>query len=134
MMNQHDRPPSLDDLAAIAEAELGLLPTALKRHVAGVVLRIDEFPDDDTLEALGLESPFDLAGLYRGVDLGRKSGGFIAHDVDMIFLYRRPILDEWCETGESLRDLVRHVLIHEIGHHFGLSDDAMHTIEAREGD
>ena len=76
-----------------------------------------------------LETPFDLLGLYRGVDIGHKSTSTIANDVDMIFLYRRPLLDYWCETGEDLTQLVRHVLIHEIGHHFGLSDDDMERIE-----
>lgn len=125
--------PSLDDLAEIAEAALGTLPAELKRHIDGVALRVAEFPDDETLDDLELESPFDLLGLYRGVDIGHKSANAIVSDVDMIFLYRRPILDEWCEGGETLHDLIRHVLIHEIGHHFGLSDDDMERIEAASG-
>jgi predicted Zn-dependent protease with MMP-like domain len=79
---------------------------------------------------MGLESPFDLLGLYRGVDLAHKSVIATPSDLDMIYLYRRPLLDYWCETGEDLAHLVRHVLIHEIGHHFGLSDDDMEAIEA----
>ena len=122
-------PPSLDDLAEIAERVLADMPRELRRHVDGVALRVDEFPDDDTLDDLGLESAFDLLGLYRGVDLGHKSGA-IVHDVDMIFLYRRPILDEWCASGEPLQALLRQVLIHEIGHHFGLSDADMERLEA----
>ena len=125
-------PPTLDDLAEIAEAALAEIPAALKRHVQGVALRIDDFPDDETLDELGLESPFDLLGLYRGVHLGHKTTGMVAGDVDMIFLYRRPILDERCATGEPLRALIRHVLIHEIGHHFGLSDADMERIEAED--
>ena len=78
---------------------------------------------------MGLDSPFDLLGLYRGVNIAHKSTAAIANDVDMIFIYRRPLLDYWCETGEDLKLLVRHVLIHEIGHHFGLSDDDMERIE-----
>ena len=76
-----------------------------------------------------LESPFDLLGLYRGVSLDRKSVADGTPHIDMIFLYRRPILDYWCETGEDLEHVVRHVLLHEIGHHFGFSDDDMHSIE-----
>lgn len=123
------RSPSLDDLAEIAEAALAEIPPELKRHIRGVALRIDEFPDDETLDELGIESPFDLLGLYRGVHLGDKTTGMIAHDVDMIFLYRRPILDEWCAGDQPLQALILHVLIHEIGHHFGLSDADMARIE-----
>jgi predicted Zn-dependent protease with MMP-like domain len=78
---------------------------------------------------MGLESPFDLLGLYRGVDLAHKGVGQVSSDIDHIFLYRRPLLDFWCESGEDLTHVVRHVLIHEIGHHFGLSDDDMERIE-----
>jgi predicted Zn-dependent protease with MMP-like domain len=123
-------PPSLDDLEAIGREALKTIPEALRLHVRNVVLRVDEFPDETTEEEMGLESPFDLLGLYRGVSLDRKSAVAAAHDVDMIFLYRRPILDYWCETGEELEEIVRHVLIHEIGHHFGFSDDDMMRIEA----
>ena len=82
------------------------------------------------MEEMECESPFDLLGLYAGVDMGRKSVTEVAENVDMIFLYRRPILDYWCESGDDLVDVVRHVLIHEIGHHFGLSDEDMERIEA----
>ena len=121
--------PTLEDLESIARTELKRLPGELARHVKGVVIRVAEFPDEDTEDEMGLESPFDLLGLYHGVALSHKSVGDVAHDVDMIFLYRRPILDYWCETGEELGEIVRHVLIHEIGHHFGLSDDDMERIE-----
>jgi predicted Zn-dependent protease with MMP-like domain len=94
------------------------------------VIRVEEFPDEETEAAMGLESPFDILGLYRGVALPRKSVSDPLPDLDMIFLYRRPILDYWCETGEDLGHLVRHVLIHEIGHHFGFSDEDMEEIEA----
>ena len=125
--------PSLDDLERIARAEFKRLPRRLARHVEGVVIRIAEFPDADTEREMGLESPFDLLGLYHGVAIGEKSVSATPEDVDMIFLYRRPLLDYWCETGEDLGHLIRHVLIHEIGHHFGFSDDDMERIEAEAG-
>ncbi|MBM3564691.1 MAG: metallopeptidase family protein [Alphaproteobacteria bacterium] len=114
----------------MARKALATLPEHLRQHVTAVPIRIEEFPDAETERDMGLESPFDLLGLYRGVSLDRKSVGDVPHDVDMIFLYRRPILDYWCETGENLYHIVRHVLIHEIGHHFGLSDEDMERIEA----
>jgi predicted Zn-dependent protease with MMP-like domain len=123
-------PPSLDDLEAIAEAAYAGIPRELTRHVDNVVIRVVDFPDDETLDEMGCETPFDLLGLYRGVDLSRKSTFDVVTNIDMVFLYRRPLLDYWCETGEDLTHLVRHVLIHEIGHHFGLSDDDMERIEA----
>ena len=123
-------PPSADHIAALARKALATIPAPLRRHVGDVVIRVDEFPDTETERTMGLESPFDLLGLYRGVPLGQKSVTDMPDDVDMIFLYRRPILDEWCDSGEDLEHLVRHVLIHEIGHHFGFSDDDMERIEA----
>ena len=123
-------PPDAADLAQLARRALATLPEHLRQHVAAVPIRIEEFPDADTEREMELESPFDLLGLYRGVSLDRKSIGDVPHDVDMIFLYRRPILDYWCETSEDLYHIVRHVLIHEIGHHFGLSDEDMDRIEA----
>ena len=122
--------PSLADLEAVAREAYANIPTSLRQFTRDVVIQIQDFPDDETLDDLGCESPFELLGLYRGVDLSRKSVLDTPTDVDLIFLYRRPILDYWCESGEDLVDLVRHVLIHEIGHHFGLSDDDMERIEA----
>jgi predicted Zn-dependent protease with MMP-like domain len=123
-------PPTLADLEAIAQAAYSDIPRELTKHVDSVVIRVVDFPDDETMQEMGCETEFDLLGLYRGVDLARKSVGDVVTDMDMIFLYRRPLLDYWCETGEDLTHLVRHVLIHEIGHHFGLSDDDMERIEA----
>jgi len=131
---RYSEPPSLEDIEAIAAEAFAGIPEELTRHVRNVVIRIEEFPDEDTQEAMELESAFDLLGLYRGVDLSRKSVGDVVNDIDMIFLYRRPLLDYWCETGEDLIHLVRHVLIHEIGHHFGLSDDDMDRIEQAAGE
>ena len=122
-------PPSLSDLEALARRALASLPQRFKRHLGPVVIRVEEFPDAATERAMQLDSPFDLLGLYRGVALPKKSVSDPVPEVDMIFLYRRPILDYWCETGEELFDLVRHVLIHEIGHHFGFSDADMARIE-----
>ena len=123
-------PPSLDELHAIAETALAALPAPFAGNLDGVIIRVDEFPDSETEEEMGLESPFDILGLYRGIAIGRKANLAVSQDVDMIFLYRRPILDYWCETGDDLVHVVRHILIHEIGHHFGLSDDDMERIEA----
>ena len=122
-------PPSLADLEALAERALATIPAALHKHLGCVIIRVDEFPDEEVEEEMGLESPFDILGLYRGVALPLKSVGDVRPDADMIFLYRRPILDYWCETGEDLYRVVRHVLIHEIGHHFGFSDADMERLE-----
>jgi len=125
-----DEPPSLADIESIAHEAYGTIPEELARHVGDVVIHIEDFPDAETEQEMGLESPFDLLGLYRGVNLGHKTVGQVSSDLDRIFLYRRPLLDYWCESGEDLTHLVRHVLIHEIGHHFGLSDEDMERIEA----
>ena len=121
--------PSLEQIEAIAARALKTVPGELLAQVEGVVIRVEEFPDGETEDALGLTSPYDLLGLYRGVSIDRKSVSATPDDIDMIYLYRAPILDFWCESGEDLEHLVRHVLIHEIGHHFGLSDDDMERIE-----
>jgi predicted Zn-dependent protease with MMP-like domain len=122
-------PPTIADIEAMAERAFLTIPEELRNHTDGVVIRVEDFPDAETEQEMGLESPFDLLGLYRGIHLGHKDGGSVVQDVDMIFLYRRPMLDYWCETGEDLEHVVRHVLIHEIGHHFGLSDADMERIE-----
>jgi len=128
-MPSYSTPPSLADCEAIAREAYADLPEQFRRFVGDVVIRVVDFPDAETEREMELESPFDLLGLYRGVDLGSKSVAWSAQDVDMIFLYRRPLLDYWCDTGEDLEHLIRHVLIHEIGHHFGLSDDDMEALE-----
>lgn len=121
--------PTLDEFAVRAEAAYATLPEELVRCVQGVMIRVDDFPSAEIEDEFELESPFDLLGLYQGVAMGDKSLSDTPSDVDMIFLYRRPILDYWCESGEDLQSLIAHVLIHEIGHHFGLSDDDMERIE-----
>ena len=127
-MTEH-LPPSLADLEEQARHALDTIPRRLKQHLGPIVIRVEEFPDEETEEAMGLDSPFDILGLYRGVALPHKSISDPRPTLDMVFLYRRPILDYWCETGEDLRHVVRHVLIHEIGHHFGFSDEDMARIE-----
>ena len=121
--------PGLADIESLAEAALAAIPEELALHAREVVIRVAEFPDQETEREMELATPFDLLGLYRGVSLDRKSVSDPVREADMIFLYRRPLLDYWCETGEELSHLIRHVLIHEIGHHFGFSDDDMDRIE-----
>ncbi len=123
-------PPSLAEIEALARRVLDTLPSRLKRHLGSVAIRVEEFPDEETEAEMALDSPFDILGLYRGVALPRKSISDPRPQLDMIFLYRRPMLDYWCETGEDLARVVRHVMIHEIGHHFGFSDAEMARIEA----
>ena len=125
-------PPSLADIEELARRALGTSPRRLARHLGPLWIRVEDFPDEETEEAMGLDSPFDILGLYRGVALPHKSINDPRPDLDMVFLYRRPILDYWCETGEDLGHVVRHVLIHEIGHHFGFSDEDMARIEAED--
>ena len=123
-------PPSLADIDDMAREALASLPAPLRRMTVGVVLQVAEFPDDDVCAEMDLESPFDIMGLYQGVSLAEKQMEASGALPDMVFLYRRPILDYWCETDEDLGHVVRHVLIHEIGHHFGFSDDDMEALEA----
>ena len=129
MKRRFTNAPGLAEVEAMARAALATIPDKLRRHVGDVIIRVDDFPDAETEREMNLETSFDILGLYRGVSLDRKSVHNTPDDLDMIFLYRRPILDYWCETGEELSHVIRHVLIHEIGHHFGLSDADMHRIE-----
>ena len=122
--------PSLAEFEAIADAAYRRLPGRFRALTGDLLIRVEDFPTDEVLDALGIESPFDLLGLYSGVDLARKSVMDIASLPDMVFLYRRPILDYWAEHEETLGHIVTHVLVHEIGHHFGLSDADMEHIES----
>jgi predicted Zn-dependent protease with MMP-like domain len=121
--------PDADAIEAIARATIARLPQQFAEHLGDIVFAVEEFADEETLAALGLEHPLDLSGLYHGRPLGEKSSMDVAPMPDRIVLYRRAILEEWIETGVRLDDLVAHVTIHEIGHHFGLSDDDMHALE-----
>ena len=126
--------PSAADIETMATAALADIPDVLRRQVRSLAILVEEFPDRETEKAMGLDSPFDLLGLYQGVSLDNKEVGATPEDVDRIFLYRRPLLDYWCETGEPLEAIVRNTLIHEIGHHFGLSDDDMERLESADDD
>jgi predicted Zn-dependent protease with MMP-like domain len=114
----------------MAERALAAIPARLRRHVAGVAITVEELADDETLDEMGIESPWDLTGLYHGVPLHRRSESDVARAPDLIFLYRQAILLEWVETGEDLYRLVRNVLIHEIAHHFGFSDEDIAALES----
>jgi predicted Zn-dependent protease with MMP-like domain len=113
----------------LADAAIARLPAAFRAHLEDVVLQIEDFADEEVLKELGIEDPFDLSGLYTGRPLGQQSSMLSGELPAMIHLYRRPLLDEWAETGVSLEALVTHVIVHEVGHHFGFSDDDMHAIE-----
>ena len=122
--------PSAADIERIADREYRRIPALLREKVDPVMIQVVDFPSAEVQEEMELESPFDLLGLYQGISLDESGVHDVRHDVDMIFLYRRPLLDYWIETGSSLEEVVRHVLIHEVGHHFGLSDEDMERIEA----
>ena len=125
--------PSLAEFEAMARAAFATLPQNFRDMCGEVLIRIEDFPTDEVLDAMQIESPFDLLGLYHGVDLARRSVMDITTMPEMVFLYRRPILDYWAEHVDTLGQIVTHVLIHEIGHHFGLSDADMEHIESQAG-
>ena len=131
MARRFDHPPSIDEIEAIARAALAGLPEPFAAHLGGIVLKVEEMADEELLAAMGIEHPLDLTGLYEGIPLSERSVEHSGTLPDRVRLFRRAILDEWVEDGESLEHLVRHVLIHEVGHHFGLSDDDMHALEAQ---
>jgi predicted Zn-dependent protease with MMP-like domain len=128
------RAPDLGDFEELAAAAWARLPRTLRDMCGNVVVRVEDFPTEEVLRALKLESPFDLMGLYHGVSLEKKSVMDLPRGPDMVFLYRRPLLDCWAEGEETLGHLVAHVLVHEIGHHFGLSDADMERIEGSVGE
>ena len=130
------RAPSLADMEALADAAFARLPEPFRRMCQGVVIQVTDFPDADTLDAMECESEFDLLGLFRGVGLAQGGGTdtlATGQMPNMVWLYRRPLLDYWAEHDETLGHLVTHVLVHEIGHHFGLSDADMASIETEAG-
>lgn len=121
--------PSLEEMEAIAREAFKELPQNFRDLCEGVIIRVDDFPTDDVLKEMGAESEFDLLGLFQGVGLPFQSESAPAQFPNMVWLYRRPILDYWAEHDETLGAIITHVLVHEIGHHFGLSDDDMHALE-----
>ncbi len=122
--------PNLAKFEAMAIAAWEKIPVEFRRMAGDLVIRVEDFATDDVLNSLGIEDPFDLTGLYQGVSVDRQSLADLPREPDMVFLYRRPILDEWADGEEELGHLIAHVLIHEIGHHFGFSDDDMEAVEA----
>lgn len=122
-------PPTAEDLVGMAEAALAAIPAPLREAVRRTAILVEDLPDDETLAALGLEHPWELTGLYRGVPLTERSVLDTPAEPDTILLYREPILVEWVETGEDLFRLVRTVLIHEIAHHFGYSEEGIARLE-----
>jgi predicted Zn-dependent protease with MMP-like domain len=129
--NWHDaRSPSLEEFEAMAAQAYARLPNTFRELCEGLIVRVDDFPSEDVLKSMQAESEFDLLGLFQGVGLPfRAESGTTGEMPNMIWLYRRPILNYWAEHEDSLGAIVTHVLVHEIGHHFGLSDDDMEAIE-----
>ena len=123
--------PTLHDIKALANQAFAEIPCELARHAAAVAIHVCDFPDEETCREMNLDSPFDLLGLYRGISLDQKSVEDLPQDLDHVYLYRRPILEYWKEEGGDLMDIVREILLHEIGHHFGFSDADMDRICAQ---
>ena len=128
-MRRFGNPPSAGEMEAIARRALDSLPEPFAGHLREVVLLIEDFADDETLSAMGIEEPFDLTGIYEGIPITERSVDHSGTLPDRIRLFRRPILDEWADGDDTLEHLVAHVLVHEVGHHFGLSDEDMHALE-----
>ena len=123
--------PSPAVFEALAHAAFARIPEPFAQHLHGIAVRIEEFADVETLNALGLDDPWELSGVYHGRSMDRDSVWNSGEMRPIITLFRQPLLAEWCESGVTLEDLVSHVVIHEVGHHFGLSDEQMHVLETR---
>lgn len=121
--------PDAERIERLARDTMARLPAAFRSHLGDILLRVDEFADEAVLAEMGFDDPFELTGLYTGRPVGEKSVADHGTMPDVIHLYRRPLIDEWAESGVSLEALIAHVLIHEVGHHFGLSDADMHALE-----
>jgi predicted Zn-dependent protease with MMP-like domain len=128
-MRRFGPPPSADEMEAIARRVLDSLPEPFASHLPNVVLLIEDFADDRTLKAMDIEEPFDLTGIYEGIPITERSVDHSGTMPDRIRLFRRPILDEWADGDDTLEQLVVHVVVHEVGHHFGLSDEDMDDLE-----
>ncbi|MCT8972271.1 metallopeptidase family protein [Microbaculum marinisediminis] len=131
---QDRQAPTLDDVQRMAADAFANLPGALRQLCGDIVIQVAEFPEDEVLDDMGLETAYDLLGLFQGTGLAHRGLPYTGEMPNMIWLYRRPLIDYWAESEETLGHLVTHVLIHEIGHHFGLSDDDMEAIEAQARD
>lgn len=125
--------PGIEEFERLADAAYAALPASFRALCKDLVIKVEDFPTDEALDALGLDSEFDLLGLFQGIGLAHRSASYPPLMPNMVFLYRRPILDYWAEHEDTLGDIVSHVLVHEIGHHFGLSDEDIATIEAAPG-
>ena len=125
--------PSNEEIEEIARGALERLHAPFSARLGDIVLQVEDFADDETLREMGIADPFELTGLYEGVPLTERSVEQSGNLPDRVRLFRRPILDEWADGGDTLEHLVAHVLIHEIGHHFGLSDADMHALEKQIG-
>ncbi|OQW78183.1 MAG: neutral zinc metallopeptidase [Proteobacteria bacterium ST_bin14] len=124
-----EQAPTAAEIEALAREVLQRMPAPFAAHLANIVLVVEEFADEETLAELEIEDPFGLTGLYHGQPVGERGSTQSGAMPDRIHLYRRPILDEWCDTGDTLKALITHVVVHEVGHHFGLSDKDMHALE-----
>ena len=129
MARRFDHPPSAEEIEAIAREAMARLPEPFASHLQHVVLQVDEYADEALLAEMEIEHPLDLTGVYEGIPIGQRSVDLSGTLPDRIRLFRQAILVEWAEEGEQFEHLVRHILIHEVGHHFGLSDDDMHALE-----
>lgn len=129
MADQAAFAPDAATIMRLAQAAVARLPDAFREHLRDVVIRVEDFADEEILRELGLDSEWDLTGLYQGRPMSEQSIWSSGELPPTISLFRVPLLSEWVETGVSLEELVNHVIVHEVGHHFGLSDDEMHAIE-----
>ena len=122
--------PTAEEIAALAEDAVAAIPDVLRRHIKGIAILVEDFADDEVLRDMEFADPFELLGLYQGVSLDQQSVYDTPDDLNRIYLYRRPLLDAWAAGEDTLEDLITNTIIHEIGHHFGLSDDDMDRLEA----
>ncbi|SFF79157.1 Predicted Zn-dependent protease, minimal metalloprotease (MMP)-like domain [Novosphingobium sp. CF614] len=129
MTRTFGQPPAAADFEALAHAAFARIPQPFADHLQGITVHVEEYADAETLADLGIEDPFELTGLYQGRPMDAESVWVAGELPPRITLYRQPLLAEWCETEVTLEELVIHVVIHEVGHHFGLSDDQMHGLE-----
>jgi predicted Zn-dependent protease with MMP-like domain len=121
--------PSADAIERLARQTLANLPSPFRESLGDIVLLVEEVADAETARSLGLRDPMQLSGLYQGVPLNHQSINQSGTLPERVTLYRQPILAEWADTGFSLEQIVSHIVIHEIGHHFGFSDEDMHALE-----